>query len=106
MSRTGNTLGPRLPAQGQYNPLDHTGLILQWRPVKNKALKPHIRLRAQLRLQTDCPPGLQRIANASLEIAAHGSAAVVREELEDVHADVRGAVAFRFDWKEQFRNPL
>lgn len=106
LTRTGNTLGPRLPAQGKYNPLDHTSLILQWRPVKNKALKPHIRLRAQLHLQTDCPSGLQRIANARLEVAAHGSATVVREEFEDFDTDVGGAVASRSDWEEQFRDPL
>ena len=74
--------------------------------MKNKALKPHIRFRAQLHLQTDCASGLQRIANAGLEVAAHGSAAVVGEELEDVYADVWGAVASRFNWEEQFRNPL
>ena len=106
MNQTRNASRPRLPAQGKYNPLDHTSLILQWRPVKDKALKPHKRFRAQLHLKADCPAGLQRISNASLEVTTHRSAAVVREELEDIDADVWGAVVSRFDCEEQFGDSL
>lgn len=106
LNQTRNTLRPCFSAQGEYNPLDHTSLILQWRPMKDKAFKPHERFRAQLHLKADCPAGFQRVSNACLEVTTHRSAAVVREELEDIYANVWGAVVPRLDWEEQFRNSL
>ena len=82
-------------------------LILQRRPMQHEPLKPHIRPRTKLQIQTDRLARPQAPLDRGLEIGPEGVGAVVGEELEDVGADGLGLLGVaRFDGEEEVEDAV
>ena len=75
--------------------------------MQHKCLEAHVRLGAELEIQTNRLAHLECTSDHGLVIRAHGAGSVIGEEFEDVASDGRSKSAvgcLRFNGKEQIED--